>query len=165
MYVKSTCCLHFSAINLILIYDPCFTTGRFSTSAKKWLKFKYKDNTLDNVSRTNDTVQMIEKTKQLVALVSDKTKFEGMRINGEYSSEFITCVNLCLAHFITLKPCPYEYNVDNYLMTIRQNQKLRRKDSKLKYTKSDHKHEKFRGWHRNGIKRYNQLVMIVNTNR
>ena len=48
---------------------------------------------------------------------------------------------------------------------ISENSKLTRKDSKPRYTKPDDKNENFRGWHRKGIKRYNELVRIVKVNK
>ena len=43
--------------------------------------------------------------------------------------------------------------------------KLTRKESKPKYIKSDNKNNKFYGWHKKGIQRYNELVWTVNSNR
>ena len=82
-----------------------------------------------------------------MALVSDQTKFEGLSINGEYSSEFITCVSLYLAHFTSSQTWHHKHddtnilsiftvidealvmillenNVDDYLMLMRQKSKL-----------------------------------------
>ena len=127
-------------------------------------------------------------TKQLVELVSDQSKFESMRINGEYSGEFITCVDLCLVYVTTSQTWRYKWyntyisyiftvvdevpaiillenNVDDYHKIISMKRKLTRKESKQKYKKSDKVNDKFRRWHKKGIKRYNELVWIVNSNR
>ena len=95
-------------------------------------------------------------------MVSDKSKFEIIRVNSEYYGEFVTFVNLCLVHFTTSKAwrcnCDNTYNsniftvtdaalvirllekiVDDYQKTSSMIQKLKRKESKPKYRQFDNK--------------------------
>ena len=44
-------------------------------------------------------------------------------------------------------------------------EKLTRTEESPKYTKDPNKNEKFRGWSRKGIKRYNDLIKVVRRNR
>ena len=164
------------------------TTGKIAISAETCLEVRNGKVILDESVITDEATETNKRTKQLVALVLDKSKFESMRINSEYSGEFITCVNLCLVHFTTSQTWRYKFyntyisniftatdealeillienNVDDYQRIISMKRKLTRKESKLKYTKADKLNDKFRGWYKKGITRYNELVQIVIINR
>ena len=120
------------------------------------------------MSITNEAKNMIENINSLVAMVLDKTRFKGKRINGEYSGEFIRGAILCLVPFTTSQTWCYKYydtdisnifvvtnkalvrlllehNVKDYLTMINQNRKLTRIDYKPRYTKLDNKHENVDG--------------------
>jgi hypothetical protein len=129
-----------------------------SISVETQLKVKYKDNESDNLSITNEAKNMIENINSLVAMVSDKTRFKGKRINGEYSGEFIRVDILCLVPFTTSQTRRYKYydtdisnivvvidkalarlllehSVSDYLAMINQNRILTRTCFKPRYTK------------------------------
>ena len=134
--------------------------------------------------------KMKERTWDMISLIDNGTNdFENMRVNEENLSHFCAFVDLCLIHCVTSLTWRYDsYNTPvskiftvsdeafvmlllehnaNDLKRVYQNQrKIERKDSVPKFTKVKGKsNEKFQGWHKNGLKRYNELYKIVHKNR
>ena len=105
-----------------------------------------------------------------------------MRVNTDQSKLFETFVNYCLVNFTTSLNWRYKsYNTNisdiftesdkslcmlilknnaaDFLKVYTTGNIVTRKESKTKYTKSEgNLNAKFKGWNRNGIKRFNFLV-------
>ena len=58
-----------------------------------------------------------------------------------------------------------ENHIDNFKNIISLNRKLTRKGSKLRYTKSGNRNERFCGWYRSVVIRFIKLVQIGMINR
>tara|TARA_B100000768_G_C10967018_1_gene244145 strand:+ start:73 stop:522 length:450 start_codon:yes stop_codon:yes gene_type:complete len=58
-----------------------------------------------------------------------------------------------------------ENNAKDYKQMVVLDRKLTRKEAMPKYTKDPNLTEKFKGWSKNGIKRYNDLIKVVKRNR
>ena len=130
----------------------------------------------------------LKKIKDLIELAGDSNKFENIRMSKDNQEVFGTFVNYCLVHLTTSVNWRYkayntcisdiftetdealamlllENNIDDFNKVISLNRKLIRNESRPKYMKVHCEKEKFRGWHRNGIKRFNYLVTCVKKGR
>ena len=131
--------------------------------------------------------KMKERTWDMIALIDNGTNdFENMRVN-ENPNYFIAFVDLCLIHCVTSLTWRYnsyntpvskiftvsdeafvmlllEHNAKDLKLVHKNQHKIDRKDSVPKYTKVKG-NERFQGWHKNGLKRYNELYKIVHKNR
>ena len=111
-----------------------------------------------------------------------------MRCDVENKAVFSKFVNIYLVHFCSsMKWCYTAYNtvvsdiftesdeavcilllendVDDYTQLVDLKRKLMRKEVRPKYTKDANINEKFKGWSRKGIKRYNNLIKVVRLGR
>ena len=131
--------------------------------------------------------KMKERTWDMIELIDNGTNdFENMRVN-ENPNYFIAFVDLCLIHCVTSLTWRYnsyntpvskiftvsdeafvmlllEHNAKDLKLVHKNQHKIDRKDSVPKYTKVKG-NERFQGWHKNGLKRYNELYKIVQLNR
>ena len=114
-------------------------------------------------------------TKNLIDMCGDKHKFDNMRvskINKEifgmnwrykaYDSHVSEIFSVSDEAFAILL---LENNYEDYKMVYNLSRKVTRKESKPKYTKDTNLNEKFKGWSRKGLKRYDDLVRIVTFQR
>jgi hypothetical protein len=138
-----------------------------------------------------DPAKSKERLIKLVKLAMDeKDAFTNLRLHNN-SKLFETFVEYCLVHFVgshTWRWQAYIRNVSEIfsvsdeafaMLLIENNAKdleyvyenqvetVKRKDSRPKYTKvSSYNGEvKFQGWHQNGVRRYNELVLKVKENQ
>ena len=135
----------------------------------------------------HDTVK--EDIYQLIQQAATSEGLINMRVNLDQSKLFDIFVNYCLVNFTTSLNWRYksyntnlsdiftesdeslcmlilENNADDFLKVYTTGNIVTRKESKTKYTKSKGSvNAKFKGWNRNGIKRFNLLVRTVKKNR
>ncbi len=135
----------------------------------------------------HDTVK--EDIYQLIQQAATSEGLINMRVNLNQSKVFDIFVNYCLVNFTTSLNWRYksyntkisdiftesdeslcmlilENNADDFLKVYTTGNIVTRKESKTKYTKSKGSvNAKFKGWNRNGIKRFNLLVRTVKKNR
>ena len=140
------------------------------------------ENTDNHDTVKNDIYQLIQQAATCEGLVN-------MRVNVDQSKLFDTFVNYCLVNFTTSLNWRYksyntnlsdiftesdeslcmlilENNATDFLKVYTTGSIVTRKESKTKYTKSKgNVNAKFKGWNRNGIKRFNLLVQSVKKNR
>ena len=157
-------------------------------TAESRLKHNYgKETSRESTSEINSG-KMMAATKLLIDLVGEKDKFENMRVSDVHKEVFATFVNLCMVHFCSSMNWRYkaynshiseifsvsdeafamlllENNYEDYKMVYNLSRKVTRKESKPKYTKDSNLNEKFKGWSRKGLKRYDELVRIVTNQR
>jgi hypothetical protein len=132
-----------------------------------------------------------ERLIRLVKLaMEEKDAFTNLRLHDN-SKLFKTFVEYCLVYFVGSHTWRWQAYIRNVLdifsvsdeafamLLIENNakdleyvhnnqvEKVKRKDSRPKYTKvSSYNGEvKFQGWHQNGVRRYNELVKQVKENR
>ena len=126
--------------------------------------------------------------KALIDLDADAEGFENKRKCPEHKEVFFTFVNICFVHFCSSMKWRYaayntllsdiftesdeafamlllENNATDYKQMVLLDKKLTRKEARPKYTKDPNMTEKFKGWSKSGIKRYNNLVKVVKKNR
>jgi len=143
------------------------------------------ENMNDNEERRHT---VIAKMKALIELASNEEGLENMRRDAEQKEVFLTFVNTCLVHFCSSMTWRYaayntviseiftasdeafamlllENNANDYKKMVVLNKKLSRKEAKPKYTKDPNNTDKFKGWSKYGIRRYNYLVKVVQMNR
>jgi len=135
----------------------------------------------------HDTVK--EDIYQLIQQAATSEGLINMRVNLNQSKVFDIFVNHCLVNFTTslnwrckshntnisdiftesdesLCMLILENNADDFLKVYTTENIVTRKESKTRYTKSKgNVNVKFKGWNRNGIKRFNLLVRTVKKNR
>ena len=144
-------------------------------------------NVEENENEGSDGVK--EEIKKLVEMAATPEGLVNMRVKLDQRHLFDTFVNYCLINFTTSLNWRYksyntniseifsesdeglcmlilENNAEDFLKVNSTGCALSRKDSRTKYTKSKGvKNAKFKGWNRNGIKRFNFLVSKVKINR
>ena len=142
-----------------------------------------------NSAITDDHDIVKEDVYQLIQQAATCEGLVNMRVNLDQSKLFDTFVNYCLVNFTTSLNWRYksyntnlsdifsesdeslcmlilENNATDFLKVYTTGSIVTRKDSKPKYTKSKgNLNAKFKGWNRNGIKRFNLLVRSVKKNR
>ena len=126
---------------------------------------------------------------KLVQLASTNDGLLKMRVSSEYRKEFDTFINYCLVHFTQAINWRYksynsnvsdiftesdeslcililENNAEDFVNVFQTKTKITRKNSKTKYTKNTAgMNTKFKGWNRDGIKRFNYIVVNIKSNR
>ena len=164
-------------------------TGKVRTSSVSRLKHHYGcDNTIDE--ETDDTEDQVKaKAWKLVDLLNtDLKKFEDMRQHPD-SEIFDTFVDYCLNAFVSSQKWRYkayntllsriftpsdeamamlllENNARDLTVTYEQKARVSRVNSHTKFTKPERAtKERFQGWSKVGIQRYNELHGIVVQNR
>ena len=145
------------------------------------------DRVIGEINENSDTVK-----EDIYRLIQQAATCEGlvnMRVNSDQSKLFDTFVNYCLVNFTTSLNWRYksyntnisdiftksdeslcmlilENNATDFLKVYTTGSIVTRKEYKTKYTKSKgNGNAKFKGWNRNGIKRFNFLVKNVKKNR
>ena len=155
-------------------------TGKVSITADARVK---------NINQDEDSTEIVmKKMKTLIELAASNGGLENIRKNEEQKEVFLTFVNTCLVHFcssMTLRYAAYntvisdiftesdeafamlllENNAKDYNQMVIQKRKFKRSEANPKYTKDPNDKEKFKGWSKDGIKRYNYLVKVVKRNR
>ena len=125
---------------------------------------------------------------KLIQLVENTSSFETMRTNQD-KEHFNTFIELCLIHSTTAVRWRYkcyctpiskifticdealamlmlENNVADLKRINSEKRKLTRKESTPKYTRvNKDTGNKFQGWHKDGIKRFNELYKVVKEQR
>ena len=164
-------------------------TGKVRINAEARLQSNCnKESDSDEEREENGEEKVIKNITNLVQLAADTNAFDNMRLNSDNQEVFGTFVNYCLVHLTSsvnwrckayntcisdiftetdeaLAMLLLENNIDDFNKVISLNRKLIRNESRPKYTKVHCEKEKFRGWHRNGIKRFNYLVTCVKKGR
>lgn len=164
-------------------------TGKVRINAEARLQINCnKESDSDEETEENGEEKVIQNITNLVQLAGDTNAFDNMRLNSDNQEVFGTFVNYCLVHLTSsvnwrckayntcisdiftetdeaLAMLLLENNIDDLKKVISLKRKLLRNESQPKYTKMQCEKEKFRGWHRKGIKRYNYLVTIVRKGR
>ena len=161
--------------------------GKVGITANARLKNNFvKEGNENTEEDTKETV--IAKKKALIELANIEGGLETMRRGAEHKEIFLTFVNICLVHFCSSMKWRYhaynsvisdiftesdeafamlllENNAKDYKQMVVLDRKLTRKEAMPKYTKDPNMTEKFKGWSKNGIKRYNDLIKVVKRNR
>lgn len=141
----------------------------------------------DDVTENPNVVQT--EMYNLVKLATQDDGLVNMRVSSNHSKEFETFVNYCLVHFTQSINWRYksytsniseiftesdeglcmlilENNAEDFMKVHETKGTVSRKDSNTKYTKNKGgPNTKYKGWNRNGIKRFNNLVQIIKRNR
>ena len=182
----------FACYFLLILTTLCFVVGLLngkvgiSADARLKCSFGKEENVIQDDENSKETV--IAKMKALIDLAADAEGFENMRKCPEHKEVFFTFVNICLVHFCSSMKWRYaayntllsdiftesdeafamlllENNATDYKQMVLLDKKLTRKEARPKYTKDPNMTKKFKGWSKNGIKRYNNLVQVVKKNR
>lgn len=157
-------------------------------------KFSSKNDRADIVhTRTQMYREYIDSRRNvLLSLMREcrSNEEKGMKVIREegHFSEFKVFVDLCLVHFIDSMNWRYqaysspiseiftssdeamamlffENYLDDYFVMHNSKEKVTRKTSTPKYTKTKDEKDRFHGWHIKGIKRYNELLKYVKSVR
>jgi len=168
-------------------FVPGLLTWKVGISAKARLKNNFRREENENIEEdSKETV--IEKTKALIELAAKEGGLEKMRRCVEHKEVFLTFVTICLVHSCSSMKWRYhaynsvisdiftesdeafamlllENNAKDYKQMVVLKRKLTRKEAMPKYTKDSNMTEKFKGWSKKGIKRYNDLIKVVKRNR
>ena len=172
----------------ILTGDVVRYASTLGMSPSQRLK-QFKESEQDNTEEARQA-KFSEWKKRMTKLVKfvDSGKYPDLRLD-EDADLFRTFVEFCLVHFIKYTTWRYkcyntpvsdiftvsdeamamlllENSVDDLKYVIRRGQKVPTKASMPRYTKvNEGSNEKFRGWHKNGIKRYNKFYRRIVANR
>ena len=162
-------------------------TGQASISASLRLK-RNKNVTEEDSEDSESYVEDWRRRMFKLLSVVDTESFGNIRINDD-KDLFQTFVEFCLIHFATCSSWKWkaynnvlsniftasdealamlllENNINDLKKTHETKEKLQRYQSRPKYTKVEQSSsERFRGWHKKGIKRYNELYRCIVENR
>ena len=182
--------LYFLFIDYIITICLGLISGIVRVTGEKRLQMSFggeEDRVISEITDNHDTVK--EDIYQLIQQAATCEGLVNMRVNPDQSKLFDTFVNYCLVNFTTSLNWRYksyntnisdiftesdeslcmlilENNATDFLKVYTTGSIVARKESKTKYTKSKgNVNAKFKGWNRNGIKRFNFLIRNVKKNR
>ena len=156
-------------------------------------ELRLKNSIIGNDDTTTTTDDSNSKTVQdniskLVTLAAGDTGLIHLREDRGNLDLLQTFINYCLFHFCTSMNWRYkaystlisdiftdsdealcmlliENNASDYVKVMNEKTKIPRKFAQPKYTKMDNTSNKFKGWNRKGIQRFNVLVRAVKVSR
>ncbi len=187
------CCLLFFSFHIVLLHPENDSIVTGYSRLKELLQRRNRDGRdvqqqRDAIFRENRGQQLKRKVEALVQWCIDEEDDGLLNLRNEVD-HFMTFVDVCMVHLINtvtwnriteatisnifspsdeaIGMLNFENHVDDFSKMMHDQSVIGRKESKPRYTKENGGSTKggFKGWHRDGVMRYNTLMREVRTRR